>query len=403
MRKIIFLPLFLFMLLAAGCWDRREIDNLAIVGAIGFDKVTVDDRDMYLTTVQIYKPGEMGGGLEGGGVKTIAPYWVVSASGKTLYDAEKNISSRSPRSMFLPHSDVVIIGERLAKEDGIDKVMDLLLRNKDLRLRSSLYVTEGEAREVFEKGLPQLESTLSQELKGIKEKSLPDVSKGYAPDVNEFAHCLLTDGRDPVAGKLAIFKVPEKLPPPTSWEKPQSYARPAGMAVFRGSKLAGWLTENETQGFLYVVNKAKEGIIPLKLPDSQQEVFSFQMTGSKAKIIPSVRGDNVSIKLEIKAEGNIGDIEDSLSVSDPEDIKKLESLAADSIKELIENTVHRTQAMEADVFGFGEIINRKHPKLWKDMKEDWQYIYSDLTVKVKVEVKIRGTGMISNPITVESR
>ncbi|MDF2636129.1 MAG: germination protein Ger(x)C family [Pelosinus sp.] len=403
MRKGFFLSLIFLILFTSGCWDRKEIDELAIVGATGFDKVTVNGRHMYRAISYVYKPAEMGGGAEGGNGKTLAPFWVVSELGETLSDAEKNISARSSRFVFLAHSDMVIVGERLAREDGVDKVMDLLLRHKDLRMRNLLYIAEGETLRVFERGLPQFESTLSQELAGISEKSLPIVSKTYVPDVKEFVYSLLATGRDPVAGKLEVFPTPEELSSPVGNEEPQSFVRPTGAAVFRESKLAGWLTDTETRGFLYVINKAQVGIIPLKLPNSPQENFSFQMTKAKTKIIPSVKNDNISITLEVKAEGNVGTMEDSVSLAKPEDIKKLEALVAAEIKQLIKNTVDKTQNMEADVFGFGEAVHRKYPKVWKNIEEEWRNIYSDLQVEVKVETKIRGTGMISNPITVESR
>nr|WP_243182921.1 Ger(x)C family spore germination protein [Anaerosolibacter carboniphilus] len=397
------MPLIFLILLTSGCWDRKEIDELAIVGATGFDKVTINGRDMYRAISYVYKPAEMGGGTEGGGGKTLAPFWIVSELGETLSDAEKNISARSSRFVFLAHSEIVIIGERLAKEDGVDKVMDLLLRHKDLRMRNLLYIAKGDALKVFEKGLPQFESTLSQELSGISEKSLPIVSKTYVPDVKEFAYSLLSTGRDPVAGKLEVFPTPEELPSPVGNEQPQSFVRPTGAAIFRKSKLVGWLTDTETRGFLYVMNKSKVGIMPLKLPRSQQENFSFEMTKAKTKIIPSVTENNISITLEVKAEGNVGTMEDSESLAKPEDIKKLEALASDEIKQLIKNTVHKTQNMGTDVFGFGEAVHRKYPKAWKNIEENWQDIYSNLQVNVKVKTKIRGTGMISNPITVESR
>jgi len=403
MRKASFLLIIFLTLFTSGCWDRKEIDELAIVGATGFDKVTVNGRDMYRAISYVYKPYEMGGATEGGGGKALAPYWIVSEFGETLFDAEKNISTRSPRFVFFAHSDMVIIGERLAREDGVDKVMDLLLRHKDLRMRNLLFITAGEALKVFERGLPQLESTLSQELAGISERSVPAVSKTYVPDVREFVSSLLAPGRDPAAGKLEIFPTPEELPSPAGSEQPQNFARPTGTAVFRESKLAGWLTDTETRGFLYVINKAKVGIMPLKIANSRQENFSFEMTKAKTKIIPSVSEDNISITLEVKAEGNVGTMEDSVSLAKPEDIKKLEAQVAAEIEQLIKNAVHKTQSMEADVFGFGEAIHRKYPKVWKSVEEKWQSIYSGLQVEVNVEVKIRGTGMISNPITVESR
>lgn len=399
MRKVILLLFIILTLLNAGCWSRREVEELAITGAVAFDKVTTEDgRDKYRVAMLIFKPGQMGGGAQQkGGVVSLAPYWILTALGDNLYDAGTNLFTRSPRICFVAHSDVIIIGDRLAREDGISSVMDLILRKREFRLRSYLFFIKGEALKALE-AVPELEPTLSQELVRMTEKALPTESKAYVADVKEFANSLLSDGRDAVSGKIEVFPVPEKLPSPAGKQQPENSVRLTGAAVFRGSKLAGWLSDEEAKGLLYVTNKAKGGIIPLKLPGSKQGDFAFEMIRARTKIIPLIQNGNISIRMEVKTEGNVGIVADRAPIDKPEEIKKMEKIVSSEIKRIIQKTVRKSQALETDIFGFGDTVHRKYPRVWKEIRKEWREIYPYLPVEIKVEAKIRGTGMISDPV-----
>lgn len=51
---------------------------------------------------------------------------------------------------------------------------------------------------------------------------------------------------------------------------------------------------------------------------------------------------------------------------------------------------------QSDIFGFGEAIHRSNPEEWNKIKENWDEEFSDLTVNVKVDMKIRLTGTVNS-------
>lgn len=51
---------------------------------------------------------------------------------------------------------------------------------------------------------------------------------------------------------------------------------------------------------------------------------------------------------------------------------------------------------QADVLGFGEAIHRANPTEWRKIKDDWQTIYPEVEVNVKVNVYTRGLGTLQN-------
>ncbi|HEX3012265.1 MAG TPA: Ger(x)C family spore germination protein, partial [Syntrophomonadaceae bacterium] len=86
MQKRIVLLLILFLLPnLSGCWDAEEINELGFVLSVAIDKA----EDGYKVTAQIAKPetySKTPSG-SGGGSQKEKPFWLVSATGKSIFEA----------------------------------------------------------------------------------------------------------------------------------------------------------------------------------------------------------------------------------------------------------------------------------------------------------------------------
>ncbi|HWO96477.1 MAG TPA: Ger(x)C family spore germination protein, partial [Bacillus sp. (in: firmicutes)] len=142
--KSIFLLLFFCgsVFLVSGCWDRVELNDLAIVTAAAIDKKGENEIEL---SIQVFIPktlssggGQGGGGGSGGGTMTL----VTSKKGANLADALSKLQSEIPRKVFWGQCKVFIFGEKLAKE-GIQEQMDFLLRHPQPRERAYMFVSEG--------------------------------------------------------------------------------------------------------------------------------------------------------------------------------------------------------------------------------------------------------------------
>ncbi|MGD6840836.1 Ger(x)C family spore germination protein, partial [Bacillus thuringiensis] len=85
-HKLVFLIILVTMtVLLSGCWSKKELTDLAIVAAMGVDK-TEDGK--YAITLQIINPGNVAGGMRGGGGGTESPpVTIYSATGNNLVEA----------------------------------------------------------------------------------------------------------------------------------------------------------------------------------------------------------------------------------------------------------------------------------------------------------------------------
>ncbi|WP_246061693.1 hypothetical protein [Paenibacillus oralis] len=93
-----FLPLLLCL---GGCWDRTELNDLALITALAFDQA---ENNQVRATVQFILPqnqaggGTMGGGAAGAGAAKRTS--VRSEMGRDISDALSKLQREIPRRMF---------------------------------------------------------------------------------------------------------------------------------------------------------------------------------------------------------------------------------------------------------------------------------------------------------------
>jgi len=400
--KIITIIFILFIL--TGCWSRREIEKLAMVTVIGTDKTTVDGQEKWLVSATVIKPRELAsqGPLGGSASGSKKPTVMVSSIGATAWEAGRNLTARLPRGEYLAHANVFIVGEELAR-GGVDQLIDSLLRSKDIRLNTWILIAKGRAVDIL--GIePELEEMLSQEIIGLVQNQ-PVASKGFIIDIKHFINQLITPGRDAVAACIEIFERRETGQSQGKGSSndgtAQKSVRMEGVAVFRKEKLAGFLDTEETKGYLYAIGRAKQGIISISLHDHIKKDIAIAMTRASSSIIPKVDGDEIEFIVDIHAEGDLQQHDDTKPVADPEIMKIIEEKTAQEIKAMVEKALNKAKnEFEADIFGFGSCLHKKYPKIWKSIKDDWREIYPDIKVTVKTKVKIRRTGMLIDTPTI---
>jgi len=223
-------------------------------------------------------------------------------------------------------------------------------------------------------------------------------------DLREFTEDLVTPGIDAVATGVEIFGVPEwkGADPLIMQGEPVKAVRMHGLAVFRRDRLAGWLNDYETKGFLYITGRAKGGIIPVKVGGEEEREISFLMTRAKSEIIPRVQGDKVSIDVKIEAEGDLGENESPKPIATPEILKQVNKDVEGEIRRLALAALEKAQKdYGADIFGFGDKIHKTKPEYWRRVEDKWYDIYPDIDVRVQVKADIRRTGMIAEPYQIK--
>lgn len=402
-RMAILLIIVLLAATLSGCWSRREINELGIVTSLGFDKTPDGKIEI---TVEVVRPAVIAkGGPGGGGGSKGKAYWIVNGTGETIIDAARNLNLKSPRRLFFAHMQVMVFGERLARE-GLMPVMDRLSRSNEVRRINYMLVTPGRARDIIE-AEPDIENLPSIGLRGLVERATV-TSKSVVMDFKDFLADLASKSTSPVASKVEIY--PDNRTR-ESWGGQGGSAGTiggqagggvvksvelTGAAVFRQDKLVGWLNQEESTGLLWIQGKVQRTITIV--PGLDGKKMAIETTRTTSKLKPQLKGDRIVMTVQITQEGDIAEQMGQAKVDTPELVHRIDSRLAMQIKKQIEQTIKKAQRdLRADIFGFGAAVRRKYPKEWAEIEPNWPRLFPEVEVVIDVRTNIRRRNMTTDP------
>ena len=388
-------------LLLTGCWDSRELRTMSIVTAMGVDKAP--NKNEYRISLQIVNPGTVATGLAGGGGggANVTPVTIYTNTGSTVMEAIRNLSQKAPRELFFSHTQLLIIGEPLARQ-GINELFEMFDRSHEARLSTRVLVTRGVTAETVVQTLAPLEKIPANSVAGKIKNTSKVWSENTEVIMDDVIKALASEGREPMINGIRIVGEPKEGNKLSNNEQtdPPAVIEIKSMALFKDGKLSYWLYGHEGRGIAWIQNKMKITIINIDCKD-KKEAVGIEVVRSKTDIKAEVRAGRPTFHIVIREEGDVSEVKCPIDLSKGEEITKLEKEWAKKTKKEVMQAMNAAQRAKSDVFGFGEAVNRANPRAWESMKKDWNETFADSKVDVKVEAFIRRTGMRTKPFLME--
>ncbi|AEI44128.1 Ger(x)C family spore germination protein [Paenibacillus mucilaginosus] len=377
--------LVLCLPLLTGCWDRREVNDVAFVSGTGIDKV----KEGYRTTVLYPLAGQLGGvGSSGGGGGTSGSrsWHLDSVTGTSLKETNNIQQQAMSRQLYFAHRRVLVIGEGAARS-GLAPILDIVARVPQNRMTGYILVTKGDARDFMD---------VDVEVEKIPTEMIRELALNYMRTprtVKETVHALLSEGMDPA---LPYCVVDRTKPGRSGQQKPMMKLE--GLAVFREDKLAGLLKGEEAQGVLWAMNEAKRPTIVLPAPGGTG-MQAVQFAVAQTRIRPVVSGGKITMRIDIRARGSIAENQSNYISGKDYTHAKLEETLNRKIKSMVEKSLKALQTeYGSDPVGFGDILYRSEPKVWSGIRDQWREKYKEVEMAVSVHTQVQHTGTIIKPI-----
>jgi spore germination protein KC len=367
--------------ISSGCWSSREFDTLTLIKAVGIDLAKKEDR--VNLTVQATKPEKQ----EGGGFSAAS---VFNSTGYTLFEANRNLIKPTGRKPFYSHAEVIIIGEKLARQ-GIKPYIDFLNRDPEIRRRAYIVIAKDEPEKILKAshGLETISGLAIKQI--INGQSISGVI--FSSDLREFTISLLSDTQDPVTAPVEL----KKGGPQAKEEKGLIYVE--GGAMFKNDKLVSYLTRRETRGLNWVVKSSEVvGPILIKAPRENKRI-AIEVLRAKSSLKPELEDGKLKMKIRIEAEGNIAEtLVRKYNITTESSIAQLNKRFAQVVRNEIKNTLKKSREYQADIFGLGEAVKRKYPQSFKKKQDEWDHLYTTLPVEIEVKADIRRLGMVKEGV-----
>ncbi len=386
-KLILIITTLIISVTLTGCGGYEELNNLSIVTAVAFDKT---DDGYELSFLIANSPKAQTSSKEGEAKTT-----VYTGKGKTIAEASKDIEQIVPKQVYLGHINVVVISEDIAK-DGFLKIADWLLRNPQTRKKFYLLQAKDEKAKNILKIVSPLESFPSQSIATLIESNSETKSIATSITYSNFISQILEKGYDPVLPSITINGSVKEGSNEKNLEttEPESYLVLGPLAIYKGDKLKGFSTEEESWAINVLKGDSKEINYNVKY---QNENISIETSSLKStiKII-----DEKNIEITISGVGDIYNINNKIDIQDYKEINKIEKAWSSSLKKDLTKVIKKVQSKwQADIFGFGNLIYKNDPNTWEKLEKNWNSKYfPHLNIKVKTDLKIDATGSLLNTI-----
>lgn len=382
-RKLLLIFTVVFTLFISGCWNYSEIDDKRIVAgsALDYDR----EKEMLELTVELVKPVM---GMNQAQIRAE----IFESMGDNLFNAIRNLISKTGKKVFWSHAKVLILSEAMANEkDKFLSVIDFIKRDAETRDDIMLLVSrEKTAGEVLKTDL-KVQDIISFHLEDMLQ-NYTNISKYRAVPLWKFIDELSGEGISPTLPTVDIYRYNNK-----------QVSQIFGTAVFKGSKIVGYLDGSQTKGFLFVIDELKGGTIVIKndeLSDDQIRI-AFEIFKNKTKIKPLYKDEKISMEVDIKTTVNINEIDGYVDLMDEESLEIIRKDGESTIKKSVEGVIKKVQEeYRSDIFGFGAALSREMPDIWKKTKSNWEDVFAKLDVKVDVDLEIRSSSLKSKTIRI---
>lgn len=390
--------LLLISVMLTGCWDRIELNQLAITSATGIDY----KNGQWIVSYQVVIPSAISAAMTavGGGAAKL-PVIVYSTQGRTIREAVSRSTLESPRRLFFSHTRVLVVSKS-ATEQGLAPLLDVYLRTSESRETVTMLITEGDAREIIEQLMQiqiipgdGIEQTMFGEAKMLS--VLPEIQ------LYELAMELVGPSKSAMLPEIVVSGSPgvttaDELNKTSLTSK----LRLGRLAVIREDKLVGWLSRHESLGVNFIRNDVKVTTVPFSCGRTSKDVDStFRLNHSDTRITPRKEGDRFVMEVKVKGEGTLVETNCPMDLNDPATVKQLESQLNKHIEALINHSWLAVKKLKTDVVGFADCIYRKYPKEWKKLAPNWTETFTQIEIRPKVDITIKRMGLSSKSFKLE--
>lgn len=411
-KAVCFLLIVSMSLLLCGCWNNFDIDSLAVVVGIGFDKGS-NGKIQVTAEVLNQNAGQSG---KGGGSSVDTGQGrgslVYTEEGRTLFEAIRNFIGKTGERPYWNDVQVIVIGEAYAK-DGMEDILDYFERDQQATLKSNIVVAKGmTAREVLA-AQPDSAQMASTQINNalVETTSFGKNAKTSVFDVfrqlSLLHPCAVVGAVEMDSENAAANQEDTGGSSGTSdggsgsgGNRQFSSMAVQGSAVLKGHRLLGYFTPEATRGYNFAENKIKGVVIVIPNTAAPGKLVSIKLISALGKMKAEMDGGRPKLAIEVKARGAVGDQQGGGNPAEAGNLNALTKSAQEEIKSEIREAVNVSQqTFHADALGFSERIYENSASEWDKIKADWDRVYSGSEIDVQVTVLLERTGMITKPLS----
>ncbi len=365
------------MISLSGCWDYRDINkaNFPTTGAYDLHEasktaVTKQEEEEQMVDLTVIIPNIS--------EDVKVPFRIEKTSGLMIGNARGQKAYSSPGTYSPGVAAVIIFGEDLAANRGINNVVEALRRGAQIPKTEDFAVAEGRAESILRVPTKDYPS-MAEYLRGLLQKSQ---NRAFIPSSTLFHFGVnIAPGKNPIMPLLTLKD--EKV-------------EVAGTAIFKKDKMIGKANLDETRILMMLRGIKATGNIPFILERDGQilDKGSVDLKNSR-KVKVERNGDDFTFQITIMLEGNLVEHQFGKLFTENEDLRKMieDQIAADITEDCQKFIQKMQEQYQVDCIDISKYALAKWRKELKN-KVDQDFI-GNVNINVEVKMKLKNVGELT--------
>lgn len=351
MKKI--LIIILTLLLCTGCFDYKEINDLAIINAIGVDY----EDDEYVITLEILNDQ-----IDKDSSK-ITSYTKVG-HGKNLTSAIENAADKLSKQLIFNHIKLMILSKSII-EEKFENIIDLFLRNT--YFRENFYVisaTKNKPETLLNhttNEAPIASTAITDTLESIRYSSNTNVLKKFDEMVEE----VITYGIDTCFSNITL--------------KDNEFIVD-GMSIFNNYSYKSNLSNEYVKIYNLLIDNFDRPTYTINYDN-----LSFTTAINNGKINAEIKSGTINVTGNLM--GRIIDNDPKYNIRDPKNLERIDNDFTNLLNKKISEFIKVLQDNNSDILG----ITRNYYKKTRTKDKDY---WLKLDIKSNIKFNINKKGLI---------
>lgn len=351
MKKIFVLIISIFLL--TGCYDNIDLNELAIISAVGIDYYD----DNFQLTYEILND------IKTENNSAMLSY-TIEGEGKNISEAFANANYKVGKKAYFAHLKIVILSQSVI-DDKLNEISDYLLRDTNIRDEFIAMVskdcTPSEILKHNSDNYPVVSDLITNLIDNEKYNNNLATNETYQKVVSK----LISNNYDAVLSSITLKNNEISL---------------SNFYIFKNYNYQNTLTIEEST--LY--NLLTKNVFSLEFSkDYDDKDVTITINHSNSSF--EVTSDKININL--KLEGKILENDADFNLKNDKTYQKLNKDFGNLIKKEVEKFIKKLQDNKSDVLGFQEVY-------YKSTRKDNQNLWTTADINVNVDLKINTKGFI---------
>lgn len=351
MKKI--LVIILTLLFCTGCFDYKEINDLAIISAIGIDY----ENDEYIITLEILNDQ-----IDKASSKITS--YTKTGSGKTLTSAIENAADKLSKELIFNHIKLMILSKSIV-ETKFDNIIDLFLRNT--YFRENFYVissTDTKPEDLLNhttNEAPIASTAITDTLESISYSSNTNILKKFDEIIEE----VITYGIDTCFSNITL--------------KDDEFIV-NGMSIFNNYDYIGNLDNEYVKIYNLLTDNFDRPTYTINYNN-----LSFTVAINNGKLNTEIKKGTINVTRNLM--GRIIDNDPKFNIRDPKNLEKIDNDFTNLLNDKIKEFIKVLQDNNTDILG----ITKNYYKKTRDKDKDY---WLKLDIKSDIRFNINKKGLI---------